>query len=36
MNYWNHEERKRVNEEHLNEPKVGDYWNEMLAPVGGR
>lgn len=28
-----YEERKRRDREHLFDPKVGDYWNEMFTPI---
>lgn len=44
MSYWDkfykdapmssdHEQSHKTNQEHLSNPKVGDYWNEMFAPI---
>jgi hypothetical protein len=32
-NLMTHEERKRRDREHLIDPEVGDYWNEMFTPI---
>lgn len=33
MLHPNSNEQKQVNIEHLNNPKVGDYWHEMFVPA---